>query len=58
MSNPDDVPSDSEESAAAEKADDIAKFDEDPNVAFAEEKEGWHGYVFWPYGVVGHLCSP
>jgi hypothetical protein len=34
---------DSEDSTAAEKADDIAKFDEDPNIVFAEEKEGWHG---------------
>lgn len=40
-----DEDTDSEESAAADKADDIAKFDEDPDVVFAEEKEGWHGCV-------------
>lgn len=45
QSLPDD--SDTDESAAAEKADDIAKFEfnEDPDVVFAEEKEGWSGYV-------------
>ncbi|KAL2429731.1 Sulfite oxidase, mitochondrial [Exophiala dermatitidis] len=28
------------------KADDIAKKD-DPDVVFAEEREGWHGYIEW-----------
>lgn len=45
MSNLGDDLTDSEDSAADAKADDIAKFDEDPNVVFAEEKEGWHGSV-------------
>ena len=44
QSNPDDS-TDSEDSEDIEKAENIAKFDEDPNVVFAEEKEGWHGYA-------------
>ncbi|KIV93212.1 hypothetical protein PV10_04447 [Exophiala mesophila] len=40
----DDVDSSSEDDAA--KADDIAA-EEDPDVLFAEEREGWHGYIEW-----------
>jgi sulfite oxidase len=36
---------DSESSTDAQKADGIAS--EDPFVAFAEEKPGWHGYIEW-----------
>ena len=35
--------SDSETSIDAEPAEDIVLFNEDPNVDFAEEKEGWRG---------------
>ncbi|KAI1610983.1 sulfite oxidase [Exophiala viscosa] len=37
---------DSEGETDADKADDIAGED-DPDVLFAEEREGWHGYVEW-----------